>query len=453
MSTDLDPTELARSRGVSYQELLDADTRDVPKTLRMPSPVLGEPRDIPVDYYTSRAIHDVEKEKIWQRCWQMVCRVDDIPEVGDTHVYDIVDKSYLIVRVTPTVIKAYPNACLHRGRQLRDWGGFTEELRCQFHGFCWNLDGSLKEVPCAWDFPSIEPEEFALPEISTGVWGGFVFINPDPKAEPLDTFVGDLTRHFERWPLEDRYVEAHVAKVLRCNWKACQEAFMESFHVWITHPQILLTLGDANSEVDAFGNWSRHISAGLTPSPHLSWEPTEQEIVDSMASTLLGLEPGSLQLPDGMTARSMLGQMTREQMKEVLGDKADELTDSELNDSFLYTLFPNFHPWGAYNRIVYRFRPNGDDHTSSIMEVMYLTPYVGEKPPNASVHWLDADDDWTLATELGMLTRIFQQDTYNLPMVQKGLQTARKPGVTFAYYQESKMRHFYDLYEEHLRRP
>ena len=57
-------------------------------------------------------------------------------------------------------------------------------------------------------------------------------------------------------------------------------------------------------------------------------------------------------------------------------------SDAELVDHWNYIVFPNFHPWGGYNRIIYRFRPNGDRHDESIFEVMFLTPYRGEKPAN-----------------------------------------------------------------------
>ena len=94
--------------------------------------------------------------------------------------------------------------------------------------------------------------------------------------------------------------------------------------------------------------------------------------------------------------------------------------DAELMDSIDYTLFPNFHPWGALNRIVYRFRPNGDDHRSSIMDVLLLAPFAGAAPPPAPVHWLAADEPWTNAPELGLLAKVFDQD-----VVQHGQGPAR----------------------------
>ena len=43
-------------------------------------------------------------------------------------------------------------------------------LRCPFHGMSWNLDGSLKEIPCRWDFPHVSDENFGLTEIPSGTW-------------------------------------------------------------------------------------------------------------------------------------------------------------------------------------------------------------------------------------------------------------------------------------------
>ena len=211
----------ARSPGITYQQLLDTDSRpeNVPVVLRWQNNEYQGDADIPVSRYISREFHELEKEKMWSRVWQMACRVDDIPAMGDSLVYDICDQSILVVRSgqADNSIKAYYNACLHRGRQLREHDGNATELRCPFHGFCWNLDGSLKHVPCEWDFPHIDTEAFDLPELRVGTWGGFVFVNMDPNCESLEAFLGNLPEHFEKWPLEDRYKAAHVARIFPAN--------------------------------------------------------------------------------------------------------------------------------------------------------------------------------------------------------------------------------------------
>jgi len=444
------PLEPARSPGLTYQELLDADTQRVPPILRERSWREIGPVRVPIERYTSRAFHDLEVEKLWRRVWQMACREEEIPEVGDSVLYEIADQSLIVVRAAPGEIRAFHNTCLHRGRALRDCDGRVSKLRCPFHGWAWKLDGSLDHVPSRWDFAHVDPAQYRLPEARVGTWGGFVFVNLDPACAPLAAHLGDLPRHFAAWPLEQRVKEAHVAKRLDCNWKVAQEAFMEAYHVVATHPQLLPGIGDANSQYDVWPTFSRAITANMTPSPHLAWQPTEQEQLDSMLSRSLDAEP-SLRVPDGMTARQTLAMLSRAQLQAVVPDAAS-LSDAELADSFYYTLFPNLHPWGAYNRIVYRFRPYRNDPDRCIMEVLYLAPFQGERPKPAPVHWLGDDEDWTRAPELGFLTRVFNQDTANLGRVQRGLHAARHSQVTFARYQETKIRHFHALLDAWIAR-
>lgn len=438
-----------RSAGVSYQQLLDAETRPVPPVLRAESarelPVVR----VPVSRYTTREFHDVEVQKLWKKTWQFVCREEHIPNAGDRWVHEIATLSVLVVRGEDGRIRAFPNACLHRGRALADAPGHSKQLRCPFHGWTWNLDGSLKEIPCRWDFPHVEREQYSLPEFKVGTWGGFVFVNMDPDCQPFEEFLGDFPQHFERWPLEKRYVEAHIEKLMACNWKVCQEAFMEAYHVVATHPQLLAGIGDANSQYDAWDNYSRALTANMTPSPHLSWDVTEQDQMDAFLSASLDSK-STTQVPADMTARQLVGQMTRMQLQSTVPD-VTALTDAEVCDSIYYSLFPNFHPWGAYNRIVYRFLPNGADPHSCKMEVLFLSPFRGRRPPPAKIKRLGINDPWSMAAaEFGTLSKVFAQDSINLPRIQAGLRAAQHTHVTFGNYQETKIRHFHSLLEKHL---
>ena len=131
-----------------------------------------------------------------------------------------------------------------------------------------------------------------------------------------------------------------------CNWKVAQEAFMEAFHVVATHPQLLPSLGDAISQYDVFGNFCRAISPNGVPSPHVTWEPSQQDIFDAMSDRNLDEEPKAV-VPDGETARHLAAESARASLRPAIGDRADELCDAELTESIYYTVFPNFHPWAA----------------------------------------------------------------------------------------------------------
>lgn len=424
---------------IDYQDLLDEDSHPVPEVLRQRSSTVTGTEDIPVTRYTSREWHEREVERLWNRVWQFACREEHIPEPGDHVVYEIATRSFVLVRQPDHSIRAFVNACLHRGRRLKDHDGHCSELRCPFHGFAWTLDGALADVPARWDFPQVRNEDFRLPEAKVGTWAGFVFINPDPGAQPFEEFIGGLAEHFAGWDLGAAHVQAHVAKVIRANWKIAQEAFCEAYHVSGTHPQVLPWLGDVITQVDTWENFARALTPGGVPSPSLSWAPSEAEMLRSMLDLRVG-EALPFAYPEGRKMRAVAADLARERWRPVVGDKVDEFCDAEMMDSLDYTLFPNFHPWGAYNRIVYRFRPNGDDHRSCIMEVFFLAPFRGERPPPAPVHWLEEDEPWSNASELAMLGKVFDQDNFNMPNVQRGLEATVKAGVTLSEYQESKVR-------------
>lgn len=432
----------ARSEGISYQELIRQDAVPPPSTLTLENPYRSPLVSVPVQRYTSQAFHQLEMEKLWPRVWQMACREEEIPDVGDHIVYDIGRYSIIVVRCADG-IRAHHNVCRHRGRRLCDRAGHAASFICPFHGFSWNLDGTLRSVTSEWDFPHIDGETLTLTPVRCETWGGWVFVNMDMDAEPLADFLGDLPEHFAVWRPEERFIQAHVAKVMRCNWKVCQEAFMEAFHVIRTHPQILTGIGDENSQYDAWGNFSRAITANGTPSPHLPGEPSEQEILESVIMRDLD-DPPAPSIPQGATARAMMAEHARASLQPTVG-KDVVLTDACVSDSIYYTLFPNFHPWGGYSRIVYRFRPHENRCDRSLMECYYLSPFAGERPDPAPMHLLEADEPWTNAPELGMLARVFTQDTFNLPQVQKGLEAAQYDEVVFANYQETKIRHFHTL--------
>ena len=184
-----------RSSGISFMELLEGDQypERIPDTLRMENSLPGGVRKTPTERYTSKKWHDLEVERLWKKIWQMACHVDDIPEVGDYIVYDVAHLSYIVVRTGENEFKSYNNACLHRGRQLREFDGKqATEFRCPFHGWCWEVDGSLREIPSEWDFPEVREDASHLREAKTGTWGGFVFINPDPDSESFEDYLGDL---------------------------------------------------------------------------------------------------------------------------------------------------------------------------------------------------------------------------------------------------------------------
>jgi len=445
------PGRLARSAGPTVQEVLaeEAARQVVPTVLQTESPAYFGVADLPKERYLSREYHDREVEKMWHKVWQMACREEDIPNVGDTIVYDIADDSIVVVRVAPDQIKAYHNSCLHRGTQLVRGQTSVASLTCPFHGWSWNLDGTMKSLPCQWDFPQVDKGKLTLPEVKVDTWDGWVFVNLDPESGTLAEYLGEvLPAHFEQMPLKSRFKAAHVQARVPANWKVTMEAFIESYHVFMTHPQIVMFTGDHNTQYDVFERHSnRMITLIGVPSPSLGDSVDDQEVVDSLVVDFLqSSEP--TEIGGGQTAREVAANAHRVEFSKLYGVDMSKMSNSEAIDAIEYALFPNFIPWaGDGFPIVYRFRPDDNNPHSCIVDVMLMGLYPsGIDPPTAKIHWLDNapgsdSPDWTGAPELGALGAILNQDMGNLSRVQRGLRASRKPGVTFSAYQECRIRH------------
>jgi phenylpropionate dioxygenase-like ring-hydroxylating dioxygenase large terminal subunit len=445
-----------RSPARSVQEILAGDANPPPPILQLDSPRDMGQEDVSLDRYYSKAWHDLEVKTVWQKVWQMACRVEDIPNVGDTEVYDIVHDSLIIVRTgTGTAdIRAYVNSCLHRGTILRTEGGNVRHLKCPVHGITWGLDGKLAGLPCTWDFPQVDRENFCLPEAKVGLWGGFVFINFDMNCEPLTSYLECLPEHFKAFDLESRYKAVHGGKVLPCNWKLAQEAFMEGFHIATTHPQSVEYTADTNTQYDVFDgrHVSRFIMAEGVASPALGNYP-QQKIVDAIQRDIGFYAKGDITVGPGETAREKIADHARARYSKSSGKDFSKLSTSEAVDLIQYLLFPNLSPWGGMaSPLVYRFRPNGDNPEECIMEIMLLFSKNddGSHPPVGKATIVGVNDSWHKVPGMGSAADVTDQDTDNLKRIQRGIRASKKPGATMSVYQESRIRHFHQTLEAYM---
>jgi phenylpropionate dioxygenase-like ring-hydroxylating dioxygenase large terminal subunit len=435
----------------TVQDLLKREAKEVPPALTDTSHVDLGLGGVPASVYVSRAHHEREMESLWGRVWQMACREDELRKPGDHVLYEIGVRSVIVVRDPEGELRAFHNVCLHRGRRLREGGGSVRQFRCPYHGFTWNLDGTLKAAPCAWDFPQVNPGDFGLKTVRVDTWGGFVFVNFDPGAPPLAEQLEDIPAIYQRWPMEKRYTSAHAAKVIRCNWKIALEAFIETLHVTDTHPQIAAYIGDAHTQYDTWPgkrHYSRMISPRGLPSPS---QGTLTEDVILRAS-----EPGAaetLSVPAGSTARREMAERKRARLSESYGQDLSWITDSEAVDTIQYLVFPNLVCWWGHGTpINYRFRPYGDAEDLCLMEIYFLVPDPpgGPKPAPAKTTFLGPDQSWTEAPELGPLGGVADQDTGNLEAVHRGLKSGALSEVTLARYAENRIRHFHRTLAEYV---
>jgi phenylpropionate dioxygenase-like ring-hydroxylating dioxygenase large terminal subunit len=454
------PDTLAHSQGPSVQDLLARDSRTVPAALRDHSTLDCGTAEVPRSRYTSAEFAALENEYLWRTTWQMACHIDDLPNPGSHVVYDVADESVIVTLTRDGEVKAFYNSCLHRGTKLRTDGGRVASFRCPFHGWTWDLDGRLTDLPAQWDFTHFTEgtESTCLPQAQVAQWGGFVFVNFSADAEPFETYAHKLIEHFGDFDMENRYIAFHAVKEVPANWKVVMEAFAEAYHVIATHPQILGFCADENSEYSVWPDdpyVTRFTNSFGVGSPHMG-VTGEQSVADAYLrfySGRKGVTPNStVSLADDEAARPAMAQFLRERMAPIYGVDLTETSDAELLDAVLYHLFPAFAPWaGVGQSLVYRWRP-GRTPDTSFMDVIRMQPVpTGEaRPPRSPVTVLDFDQLWSEAPGMGGLADVFAQDMENLPKVQAGLKSRGKSTVTFSRYQEGRMRHIHRLIDARI---
>jgi len=435
---------LKADTGVPYPPALLATGSYRPKTKPLPYEVYYDPKYVPL-----------EREKIWMKEWQVACRLEDIPNVGDRVGYDVGTMSFLIVRSAPDKVKAFYNSCRHRARKLCDKKESNDIIQCPFHGWTYDLNGKLIWISREDEFPGVSARNYSLPEVQCGTWGGNVFINPDLKAPPLEKALGVMVEHFKDFPVDDRYTAIRIIKKVRINWKAGQEAFMEGYHVLRTHPSGMPMFGSCYTTIDCWDDGDSHVSRLITPAM-----VTDGWVKDKI-SPRIGLElfcnaygydappPGrGMTIQDG---RAYAAEAVRQRMVKESGVDQSMHSIAHMIDMVQWHMYPAFFPWwGEGLSWWYNFTPLGDNPEECVMEIRVTQPVPkdGPRPPSAPPVYIDFDEKGADYPETKFAGLLMDEDMENMVEVQKGFKAAR-PDLAhpvLSVYQEDRVRHFHDVY-------
>jgi phenylpropionate dioxygenase-like ring-hydroxylating dioxygenase large terminal subunit len=443
----------------TYQEVVAADSRPAPPIFA-PGPEVDPGFDtVPRARYTDKNFFDLEMQRLWPRIWQLACREEQIPETGDCLVYESPGASILLVRSAADEIKGYYNTCLHRGMKLCAADTSVQKIRCPYHGFAWDLDGRIAHIPARADFPKVQESELSLREVRVGRWGGFVFINRDPAAPSLESYLGHLPGHFAQWPREDVYLAIHIRKVFKANWKACIEGFIEAFHVAELHSQAMPFSGDSSTQYDVWPgdeNISRFLEPSGIQSEHYPGKLDEQQIYAAMMRIMTGSDAAP-PLPPGVRARTAMAEMSRQYMSQLDGRDYSQLSDTEALDPAQYSIFPNIVIFRSLGfPYLYRFLPVRDDPNSSVFDFMIFRPKPrdGSALPEVQTIELGPEDTYSACGAFPpWLGQIYDQDTLGLAMLQEGLRAGGPEVIHLSKYQEIRIRHLHQTLTRYLNTP
>ena len=410
-------------------------------TEKAPEPALGTEL-IPKERYTSAEFMRLEWERMWTKVWNIAGRESDIPNVGDYFTTGLGPESFLIVRETPDKVRAFYNVCPHRGNQIRNPGmGHAESFQCAYHFFEFNLDGSKKFVPDEDTFTQGVPQETALVEVPCDTWGGWVWFNMNPEAEPLRDFLGVLPEHLDPYHFEEQYIVQDKTIEWDCNWKASVDAFNEVYHVQGIHPQLLESLDDIHVQIDLYERHNRYLVPFGLLSPRYQ---NRDEITDALQGMLrgAGIDPATFdgEADDVRTAM----QAAQRENTEARGIDVSELNDDQMTDDYHYYIFPNItlntHHTGV---MLFRQRPHPTDPNKMYYDLQnYVRVPEGAEPPPRPPHTHHRHGELSLGL-------VLDQDSYNLPRVQKGMNSRAYPGLLINY-RERRIRHMHKTIDDYL---
>ncbi len=250
-----------------------------------------------------------EIDTVFKKSWLPICHVYDIPNPGDYRTRHIPGAKYnvLIVRGRDDVIRAFHNACRHRGAMLtcEEKGNARQGLACPYHGWTFNLDGSLRGMTDSDQFPPVDKSTRGLVEIRCDVRHSFVFINFDNNAESLDSWLEALApSHLYEGYFEQFRPSAFMSCTLRANWNLCVDAFSEGYHTLFVHKN---TGGDYLGSPDnpmrhhpaaEFTKW--HVRFAINANPDHVWLPTEKLAYSFTEQCHPSFNSDSSKLPPGV---------------------------------------------------------------------------------------------------------------------------------------------------------
>jgi len=192
---------------------------------------------LPFPWYSDEEMLRRERARIFARSWQYAGRAEQVAVPGAYLATDAGGIPILVVRDREGELRAFLNVCRHRGAVLTDGCGTRETIQCHYHAWTYDLDGSLRAAPRADREAGFDREALSLLPASAGVWGPFLFVNPDPAAPPLEEQLGELPAILARDIDVDGLVfHSRVEFGSNANWKVVVENFLECYHCPTAHP-------------------------------------------------------------------------------------------------------------------------------------------------------------------------------------------------------------------------
>ncbi len=424
---------------------------------------VADPEKIPVQRYYDADFYQLECERLWPHVWQMACRLEQIETIGDWVEYSNFGMSVIVVR-TKDGVRAYHNACRHRGVQLVTSGGYgnckTQGFICPFHGWRWNGEGKNTFVYGRHLFNEdlLGEDELKLRECRVETAIGCAWINFDDAAPSLRDTMGPVLERLDAHGQGNQRAEWWFATELPANWKTAMEAFMEGYHVMRTHPQLQRAVPvlyntmyghDTGGIGDAVNpNWTKQqnvyaqvlnlelLSEGMAGMIHAK----EVEIARHIPADILPDDPQQMIMHWFGAVQHQITEQLRAKGENVPDLNAVAVSDPVNAVEFLfphYFLLPFFTSTSTY-----RIRPTGPE--TCRFEIWSLTHFAPGTEPAPVM------EPTVLPYDSKQFPPIPQQDYSNIPIQQKGLHAKGFDYMRLSREKEGMISNYNRILDGHL---
>ena len=307
----------------------------------------GSPTRVPASRYTSPEFAALEHEHVWPRVWQIACSVDHVAEPGDFFEYRVGRYSVIVVRGRDGALRAFQNACKHRGNVLCTGAGQgLRNLRCIYHGWVYDLKGELKGIPSHKGFgDEMDRDELALTPVQVDTWGPMVFVNLDLEAPPLHEYLEAVPEDSAWLELDAFHCTTRLVTKAPANWKMVSDGFSETYHVQTLHREMLGSIDDIDAPQQIWGHTGVSRQIYGVASPRLR-DADDQTVWDSFIVTQggrMGIEEPcpAPPVPEGSSMMEVIAERIRAYQLAEKGIDLSKWNARQILEMHQYNLFPN----------------------------------------------------------------------------------------------------------------
>lgn len=194
---------------------------------------LSEASTIPASWYVDPRIAELETKTVFSKTWQMVGRIEQVEKPGQFVSANVAGEPIAVVRGNDGVLRGFYNVCRHHAAAVvTEPCGQASLLHCPYHGWNYGLDGSLKGMPEFDGVKNFDRQQNGLVPVKAEIWEKFVFVNLDPQAAPLRTFLGGLVKRVAPLEVSKLHYFASREYAIACNWKVFVDNYLDGgYHV------------------------------------------------------------------------------------------------------------------------------------------------------------------------------------------------------------------------------